>query len=673
MTISSEGNINTYAGDGADTTFEFTFPILDESHLEVEVVNDSTGVVTTKTLTTHYTVSGSGNTSGSTDYTSGTVTFGTAPASGETVVLRYDVPITQAVDLQENDNFPAETIEDSLDKLSMIDAMQQEQIDNSIRINSGEDALTSTVITGVPTANYIVQVNDSGDGLEFAANSGGGGGGGGMTSFTLAGDSGTSSIVDSDTLTIAGGTGITTSVSADTATITYSGTVYTDESIQDLVGAMTTGNTETGITVTYQDADGTIDFVVSDLTFAGDSGSTGLTMGDTVTIAGGTNCTTAMSGDTLTVNVDDAFLSNSGDTGTGAYDFGGATSFELPNSATPTVNADGQIAIDTTVTDFSHGIIKYYSGEEMAVVAVPVAQLTSPTDTYVIKYNATNDEFELAADAGAGGGISNVVEDTTPQLGGQLDVNGNAIGDGTNELLSFSETASAVNHVEITNATTGGTPVLSGTGDDTNVDFIIDTKGTGTITIGSADTTTNLAGTAISGNCIKDEDNMVSDSATHLATQQSIKAYADTKSDASKTETFTNKTMAYGSNTFTGFPYDVAFVAGYDSTFVKENLAVQTYAKIVMTKSGSITDDIGAIETAPTGAALIMDIEKNGTTVYSTKPQFAASSSTFTGGTLKTDGTEDFVAGDVLTFKVTQVGSTEPGEGLTFTLDCELT
>lgn len=36
------------------------------------------------------------------------------------------------------------------------------------------------------------------------------------------------------------------------------------ERIQDLVGAMVTGNTETGITVTYQDGDGTIDFVATD-------------------------------------------------------------------------------------------------------------------------------------------------------------------------------------------------------------------------------------------------------------------------------------------------------------------------------------------------------------------------------------------------------------------------
>ena len=39
----------------------------------------------------------------------------------------------------------------------------------------------------------------------------------------------------------------------------------TDEEIQDIVGAMFTGNTETGITATYQDSDGTIDLVVGTL------------------------------------------------------------------------------------------------------------------------------------------------------------------------------------------------------------------------------------------------------------------------------------------------------------------------------------------------------------------------------------------------------------------------
>ena len=47
--------------------------------------------------------------------------------------------------------------------------------------------------------------------------------------------------------------------------ITVDGTslsVITTENVQDIVGAMVTSNTETNITVTYEDSDGTLDFVV---------------------------------------------------------------------------------------------------------------------------------------------------------------------------------------------------------------------------------------------------------------------------------------------------------------------------------------------------------------------------------------------------------------------------
>jgi len=40
----------------------------------------------------------------------------------------------------------------------------------------------------------------------------------------------------------------------------------TEEQVEDFVGGMVTGNTETGITVTYEDSDGTLDFVVDDTT-----------------------------------------------------------------------------------------------------------------------------------------------------------------------------------------------------------------------------------------------------------------------------------------------------------------------------------------------------------------------------------------------------------------------
>jgi hypothetical protein len=77
--------------------------------------------------------------------------------------------------------------------------------------------------------------------------------------------------------------------------------------------------------------------------------------------------------------------------------------------------------------------------------------------------------------------VADLVNDTSPQLGGQLDVNGNAIGDGTNELLKFVETASAVNEITITNQATGSNPSISATGDDSNVGLDFTAKGTGYI------------------------------------------------------------------------------------------------------------------------------------------------------------------------------------------------
>jgi hypothetical protein len=97
----------------------------------------------------------------------------------------------------------------------------------------------------------------------------------------------------------------------------------------------------------------------------------------------------------------------------------------------------------------------------------------SASDTAYIQFNQSG--------ADGSGSLSNVVEDTTPQLGGMLDMNGNALGDGTLELLTFTETASAVNHVNVTNAATGNGPSLAPAGDDDNVDLNLAAKGTGLI------------------------------------------------------------------------------------------------------------------------------------------------------------------------------------------------
>ena len=84
------------------------------------------------------------------------------------------------------------------------------------------------------------------------------------------------------------------------------------------------------------------------------------------------------------------------------------------------------------------------------------------------------------------GGFSSLVDDTTPQLGGMLDVNGNAIGDGTLELLKFSETGSAVNELTIANAATTTDPTITASGGDANVGLGLVAKGTGVVQITSS-------------------------------------------------------------------------------------------------------------------------------------------------------------------------------------------
>jgi hypothetical protein len=90
--------------------------------------------------------------------------------------------------------------------------------------------------------------------------------------------------------------------------------------------------------------------------------------------------------------------------------------------------------------------------------------------------------------------LSDLLEDTTPQLGGNLDANGNNIlidggnfiGDESgNEQIKFATTASAVNEISVTNAATTNPPAISATGGDTNIDLNLTPKGIGRIILGA--------------------------------------------------------------------------------------------------------------------------------------------------------------------------------------------
>jgi len=160
MTVSSLTTKNSYSGNGSTSAFSYTFKIFDDDDVTVIIRTDSTGTETVKTKTTHYTVSGVGSASG------GTITFtsGNIPASGETVLLLRNTPLTQATDYTPNDPFPAATHEDALDKLTLISQDTQEEIDRSIKL-SRANTMTSTEFT-VPAAtraNKIFAFDSSGE------------------------------------------------------------------------------------------------------------------------------------------------------------------------------------------------------------------------------------------------------------------------------------------------------------------------------------------------------------------------------------------------------------------------------------------------------------------------------------------------------------------------------
>ena len=94
----------------------------------------------------------------------GNVVFVSAPASGVTVVIRRNMAQTQSTDYTANDPFPAESHEDALDRLTFIAQQQQEEVDRSIKL-SRTNTMTSTEFTVGATdrANKILAFDGNGE------------------------------------------------------------------------------------------------------------------------------------------------------------------------------------------------------------------------------------------------------------------------------------------------------------------------------------------------------------------------------------------------------------------------------------------------------------------------------------------------------------------------------
>jgi hypothetical protein len=157
MSLTTTTNKQQHTANGSTTAFSFPYKFNVNSDLVVVLTNLTTGVSTTQVIVTDYAVSGAGNPAG------GTVTFVTAPANALRVTITREVPYTQEVDYQPDDDFPAEVHEAALDKLTMIGQQLNTEFDYALKQPTTDANPIGILPTAAVRANKYLVFDVNGD------------------------------------------------------------------------------------------------------------------------------------------------------------------------------------------------------------------------------------------------------------------------------------------------------------------------------------------------------------------------------------------------------------------------------------------------------------------------------------------------------------------------------
>lgn len=163
MSISSTTRRNNYTGNGATATYSYGFKIF--ASTDLLVTKNISGVESTLALSTDYTVSGVGSSSGgSITLVAGVLT------SGHKITIRRVRPLVQSTDIRNQGDFYPEVHEDSFDNATMVDGQQQDEIDRSVKLPETLDVadfdmnLPTAIIGSIST---VIGTNATGDGFEI--------------------------------------------------------------------------------------------------------------------------------------------------------------------------------------------------------------------------------------------------------------------------------------------------------------------------------------------------------------------------------------------------------------------------------------------------------------------------------------------------------------------------
>lgn len=160
VTFTSSDFRNQFTSTGTGP-FTVTVKFTDVSDLKV-IRTSATGVDTTLTLTTDYSITPTASGTGS-GYTGGSLTLVSGLTSGQRLTVILNKPFEQPQDYRNSSDFQADTLEKGLDRLTILAAQIKEQADRSLRPNASSTISDATI--GSITANYIVSVNSSGTGF----------------------------------------------------------------------------------------------------------------------------------------------------------------------------------------------------------------------------------------------------------------------------------------------------------------------------------------------------------------------------------------------------------------------------------------------------------------------------------------------------------------------------